>query len=83
LLLPISRLWQHPCQIAFERDLEAFAIWLQQVASISPRMASGGGDASIFVLKRLDQIGHFRAIDVGHCRVQELRHLWRGDVSPS
>jgi hypothetical protein len=73
LLLSLAAL-NIPRQVSLQRDLQASAIALEHDASTSARMASAAPVRLSSLSSARQRLPTFLAIDVGHARVQQLRH---------
>ena len=73
--LAVSGRTQHPRQIALQRDLQLVAIGLEHDRFDECSNGVRCARAALLALQRQTEVANLLAIDVGHSRVQQLRHL--------
>ena len=78
--LAVSGRAQHSCQVAFQRDLQSLAVGLQQDCLDQPSNGIRCAGTAFFMLQRVTEAADVLAIDIGHPRMKQLRHLRRFKV---
>jgi hypothetical protein len=75
--LRVSGRTQHSRQVALQRDFQLVAIGFEQDRFDERSNGVRCARAALFALQRQTEAPNLLAIDVGHSRVQQLRHLRR------
>jgi hypothetical protein len=73
--LAVSGRTQHPRQISLQRDSQLIANGCEQDRFDQRSDGLSGARAALLALQRQTEAANLLAIDVGHARVQQLRHL--------
>ena len=79
--LAVSGRAQHSSQIALQSDLQATAGGLEHDRFDQSSNGVGCTRTALCVLQGVTEAGDLLPIDIGHLRMQQLRHLWCLEVS--